>query len=401
MVMGIPADQIAFIHDATSDAQRHELFKAFRAGRIRILLGSTPKLATGAQFADRLAVIRRLDCPLRPLDIVQQNGRGIRPGNLNKAVEIVSYITVGEPVITKSADGKKVTISGISPDAYLYAVNDRKMRMIEDGVYSDDEDLRVIDDLDAVETLDFATLMATAIGDQRYTTKLELENQIRQLEELRQDWQINHARATHNLNHLPGEIERSQQQLQYLIADHDRFTSSDRTLRLSKGAVLKKATEIGQAVLDAIEGKAQPDLTLTIGTYAGGTLTAQSVKNYFDDGISWNLVLHGKEGYSHILPDTPMKVYNALNKIVDWVGERLEETTTRIGQMESELAIAYRLAEQPFEDEARLQELIEEHAKLSKELGLDGLGEVPEGNHEEGSDQPSGEVTVVKDAPPT
>lgn len=398
VAMGIPEDQIAFIHDATSDAQRYELFKAFRAGKKRILLGSTPKLATGAQFADQLAVIRRLDCPLRPLDIVQQNGRGIRPGNLNKVVEIVSYITVGEPVITKSEDGKKVKITGISPDAYLYAVNDRKMRMIQDGVYSDDEDLRVIDDLDAVETLDFATLMATAIGDQRYTTKLELENQIRQLEELRQDWQINHARAKHNLEHFPQEIEQSRQKLNHLTVDHRLFTSGDRILKLPNGAVVDKATEIGQAILDAVEGKALPDQTITIGTYAGGTLTANSQKNYFDDNISWNLVLHGKEGYSHKLSDTPLKVYNALNRIIEWVGERIEETQSRIAQMESELTIAHKLAEQPFEDEAKLIQLLEEHAKLSKELGLDGIGEVPD-EGEEDEKEADGEVEIVGETP--
>lgn len=155
MARGVPEAEIAFVHDAKDDQAKAELFAKVREGKVRILYASTPKLGVGTQIPDRLYQLRHLDCPKRPTDIWQRNGRIIRPGNLHETVEIYFYITTGKPVQRTSTDGKEKTVQGISPDSWLYELVRRKASFIEQGIFSENTGVRTIENVDEV-SLDFA-----------------------------------------------------------------------------------------------------------------------------------------------------------------------------------------------------------------------------------------------------
>ncbi|MFM7219301.1 MAG: helicase-related protein [Nodosilinea sp.] len=209
---GVPETEIAFIHDAKDDKAKAELFERARQGKVRVLVASTAKLGVGTQIPDRLYQLRHLDCPKRPTDIWQRNGRIVRPGNLHSEVEIYFYVTTGKPVQMTDKDGKNTTVQGISPDSWLYELVRRKASFIDAGVNSENNSTRTIEDIDEV-TLDFATLMATATGDRRLIEKMNLDRQVQVLLDLESDYQVRRSIAQRQVNLLPDAISRLEAQI--------------------------------------------------------------------------------------------------------------------------------------------------------------------------------------------
>lgn len=167
--LGVPAEQIAFVHDAGDNpAKRERLFAKVRSGEIRVLMGSTQKLGTGTNVQERLAAIHDLDCPWRPADLEQRLGRIQRQGNTYDHVRDYRYVTEG------------------TFDAYSYQTVERKQRFISQ-LMSSKSPAREAADLDA-DVVTLANIKALATGDPDIQRRMTLENEINQLKLLRASW---------------------------------------------------------------------------------------------------------------------------------------------------------------------------------------------------------------------
>ncbi len=165
---GIPAEQIRFIHEATTDAQKKELFAKVRSGEVRVLLGSTPKMGAGTNVQDRLIAIHNLDCPWRPSDLEQRQGRIERQGNMFPEVEVYRYVT-------------EQTF-----DAYLYQLVESKQKFISQ-IMTSKSPVRSAEDVDEV-ALSFAEVKMLATGDERFKEKMDLDIQVSKLRVLKQSY---------------------------------------------------------------------------------------------------------------------------------------------------------------------------------------------------------------------
>ena len=169
---GIPAEQIRFIHEATTDAQKKELFAKVRSGEVRVLLGSTPKMGAGTNVQDRLKAIHNLDCPWRPSDLEQRQGRIERQGNMFPEVEVYRYVT-------------EQTF-----DAYLYQLVESKQKFISQ-IMTSKSPVRSAEDVDEV-ALSFAEVKMLATGDERFKEKMDLDIQVSKLRVLKQSYLSEH-----------------------------------------------------------------------------------------------------------------------------------------------------------------------------------------------------------------
>ena len=169
---GVPAEQIRFIHEATTDAQKKELFGKVRSGEVRVLLGSTPKMGAGTNVQDRLIAIHNLDCPWRPSDLEQRQGRIERQGNMFPEVEVYRYVT-------------EQTF-----DAYLYQLVESKQKFISQ-IMTSKSPVRSAEDVDEV-ALSFAEVKMLATGDERFKEKMDLDIQVSKLKVLKQSYLSEH-----------------------------------------------------------------------------------------------------------------------------------------------------------------------------------------------------------------
>lgn len=169
---GIPAGQIRFIHEATTDAQKKELFGKVRSGEVRVLFGSTPKMGAGTNVQDRLIAIHNLDCPWRPSDLEQRQGRIERQGNMFPEVEVYRYVT-------------EQTF-----DAYLYQLVESKQKFISQ-IMTSKSPVRSAEDVDEV-ALSFAEVKMLATGDARFKEKMDLDIQVSKLRVLKQSYLSEH-----------------------------------------------------------------------------------------------------------------------------------------------------------------------------------------------------------------
>ena len=172
IALGIPAEQIRFIHEATTDAQKKELFGKVRSGEVRVLFGSTPKMGAGTNVQDRLIAIHNLDCPWRPSDLEQRQGRIERQGNMFPEVEVYRYVT-------------EQTF-----DAYLYQLVESKQKFISQ-IMTSKSPIRSAEDVDEV-ALSFAEVKMLATGDARFKEKMDLDIQVSKLRVLKQSYLSEH-----------------------------------------------------------------------------------------------------------------------------------------------------------------------------------------------------------------
>ena len=223
---GIPAEEIAYIHDAVNDKQRNQLFKKVQKGQIRILIGSTPKLGLGVNVQDKLVALHHLDIPWRPADMIQREGRILRKGNENEKVHIFRYITDG------------------SFDAYSYQLLESKQRMIRD-ILSGTMPKRMCDELDDV-VLNYAEIKAIAVGYPLLKERVEVFNSLSRYRTL----QKRHIEKKHNLEYdllaLPRRIELQKERIENCILDCEYYENNKRKYST------EERNEIRKKIYDAL-----------------------------------------------------------------------------------------------------------------------------------------------------
>ena len=355
---GIPEEQIAFIHDANNEAKKEQLFSSVRSGDIRILMGSTAKMGAGTNVQDRLVALHHLDCPWRPADLEQREGRAIRQGNQNKQVDIYRYVTTS------------------TFDAYLYQMIENKQRFISQ-VMTSKEPLRAMEDVDEA-VLSYAEVKALASGNPLIKDKMETEVQIQRLTTLKQA----HERQQYQLETLiqkeiPREMEETEQSIHPLEIDCQTAAQS-RPAREGAfasmeihGHTYSDKKEAAQSFLAAVkECPVTPggDNGTPVGSYRGFRLFV-TVNSFTHER---SLTIQGENLYFIELGDDK---YGNLQRLDHCLDNQLPSRLARARQYKADLKEQMQNAQEslgkPFEREEELQQAISRLQKLDEELDLD------------------------------
>ena len=237
IAQGMPAEQIAFIHEANTEVRKKELFSKVRTGQVRVLLGSTAKMGAGTNVQDRLVALHDLDCPWRPGDLAQRKGRIERQGNQNPLVHVYRYVTEG------------------TFDAYLWQTVENKQKFISQ-IMTSKSPVRSCDDVDET-ALSFAEIKALCAGDPRIKERMDLDVEVSKLKLMKADHQSKQYRLEDQLlKYFPEEIEKNKGFIAGLEADmatlaahphpEDGFAGME-----VRGDVLTDKENAGAALLDA------------------------------------------------------------------------------------------------------------------------------------------------------
>ena len=197
---GIPDNEIAFIHEADSEAKKKELFSKVRTGDVRVLIGSTQKMGAGTNVQDRLIALHHLDCPWRPSDLTQRNGRMIRQGNQNEKVHVYSYVTEG------------------TFDAYLYQLVEQKQKFISQ-IMTSKTPMRTMEDIDE-KALSYGEIKALATGNPKILEKTNLDSEVTKLKLLKQNFMSQkYDLQDKTLKYFPQEIAKSNERIAAMEED--------------------------------------------------------------------------------------------------------------------------------------------------------------------------------------
>lgn len=350
---GIPAEQIRFIHGATSDAQKKELFAKVRSGEVRVLLGSTPKMGAGTNVQDRLIAIHNLDCPWRPSDLEQRQGRIERQGNRFPEVQVYRYVT-------------EQTF-----DAYLYQLVESKQKFISQ-IMTSKSPVRSAEDVDEV-ALSFAEVKMLATGDERFKEKMDLDIQVSKLKVLKQSYLSEHYDLEDRiLKYFPQTIKECEQRIVCYEADaslarqHQPQGEEKFCPMTLKGITYTEKAAAGEMLLAVCKEypMAEP---AEIGSYRGFKLEV-----FYDTfNAHYCLYLCGKAKHKVDLGTDPLgnltRVENELAKIP----VKLEAAKIKKAETMEQLETAKIEVEKPFAFEDELKEKSERLNALNIELNLD------------------------------
>ena len=356
LAMGIPKEEIAFIHEANTDKQKDELFAKVRKGDVRILLGSTQKMGAGTNVQNKLIALHDLDVPWRPADLEQRAGRIVRQGNENKEVNIYRYITEN------------------TFDAYLWQTIENKQKFISQ-IMTSKTPVRVAEDMDE-SSLNYAEIKALATGDPKIKEKMDLDNEVTKLKMLEANFKSNRYRLEDKVaKNYPEEIARTEKLIEAVKKDmanvepkaegEEKFTSI--TIAGEKITDKKLA---GEKLLEAIK-TVKINESKMIGKYRNMDLEVSY--NFFTN--EHNFSLNGAAKHSGELGTSAdgniIRLDNALEKMPEKL-KRLEEKLT---STKEQLENAKEELKKPFEKADELKSKVLRLAELNKLLDM---GEVEE-----------------------
>lgn len=351
---GVPADEVRFIHEAKNDTQKEALFQQVREGKVRVLLGSTGKLGTGTNVQDLLIAGHDLDCPYRPSDLEQRDGRVIRQKNGNEDVYIYRYVTEN------------------TFDAYMYQLLEIKQGFISQ-VHTPNPSVREAADMDEV-TMSFAEIKALASGDPRIKERVELEVDVQKLSLLQKRHENQQFRLKRRIAAIPDELDSSRRQLDRLRQDKMLVDSSPSRVEGEKlppmevmGTVYEKAGEAGKALLAAYKKSAAGSLT-PIATLRGFTILAdkRDKTNYPRFQLAGTSKFQVSASESEV--GTVIRFHNVLDKSIP---ESIKDHKKYISELEKELTSSREALGLPFPRAAELAEKKRRLDSLTKELDID------------------------------
>ena len=358
---GVPKAEIAFIHDAESDAEKKLLFDAVNAGRLRILIGSTEKMGAGTNVQRRLVALHHLDAPWRPRDIEQREGRILRQGNMNQEVGIYRYVTEG------------------SFDAYMWQTLETKARFIQQ-VMNGQTSVRSAEDLDG-GALTYAEIKAIASGNPAVMEKVKVDTEVRKLDQLRAAHLNQQYSIRQQVRNLPSEIKDKQEKIERFSTDiarrdahHDEnfsMTVGNRTYS-GKGAREQAAEALTKVVLSW-----RDDLSLQVrGDFRGFEILSRGRKTTSlvleDEENLPELFIRGSGIYkAQMNAENPIGTMQSIEYALRGLDKAVADERERTARAEKMLADFQQQAGRPFEHEARLKELLVRQTELNAALDLD------------------------------
>ena len=349
---GIPREQIAFIHEANTEARKKELFAKVRSGQVRVLMGSTFKMGAGMNVQDRLVALHDLDCPWRPGDLEQRSGRIIRQGNRNKEVHIYRYVTES------------------TFDAYLWQTVENKQKFISQ-IMTSKSPVRSCEDIDEA-ALSYAEIKALCAGDERIREKMDLDVDVARLRLMKANHQSQQYRLEDNiLRHFPAQIEENKGFLSGFETDmktleahphpKDGFAGME-----VKGDFLTDKDNAGAAILEAFKD-AKGLEPVPIGSYRGFSMSL-TVENFGKDFI---LTLKGRMSHRVELGKDARGNLVRIDNALAQMPERYKTVHGRLENVQAQLATAKAELGKPFPQEAELKEKSARLAELNAELNID------------------------------
>lgn len=342
---GVPANEIAFIHDAKKDEAKLKLFTAMNEGKVRILLGSTEKLGVGSNFQRRLCALHHLDVPYRPPDLEQREGRILRQGNINEKVKIFNYIAEG------------------SFDARMWGIVSYKAKFINQ-LLSGKVTGREADDAFEAVVLQADEMAALASGNPLAIREIELSAEIAQLEAEKADFLEQRRRATGNVARLPGVIQAREREAENIKKDIERRqdVSGDKFRMTIGKSTYTSRGKAQEALQKAIEFAHKAGKRFKVGSVGGLDLFYDPSSGFYLAG-ALEYVVVGKHNEEELTPRKIENVLKSLERRLAGVQEEIEYSEKVLKASEEQLKKA-------FPKEEKLQELIIERDQIRKELNL-------------------------------
>ena len=349
---GIPAEQVRFIHEATTDAQKKELFGKVRSGEVRVLFGSTPKMGAGTNVQDRLIAIHNLDCPWRPSDLEQRQGRIERQGNMFPEVEVYRYVT-------------EQTF-----DAYLYQLVESKQKFISQ-IMTSKSPVRSAEDVDEV-ALSFAEVKMLATGDARFKEKMDLDIQVSKLRVLKQSYLSEHYDLEDRvLKYYPQTIKEYEERIagyenDAALVEQHKPQGEDKFCPMTlKGMTYTEKADAGEMLL-AICKDYPMSAPTEIGSYRGFRMEI-----YYDIvNAHYCMNLCGKAKHKVDLGADALGNLTRIENELSKLPARLEAAKTKKAETIAQLETAKEEIKKPFAFEDELKEKTERLNALNIELNL-------------------------------
>lgn len=361
---GVPATEVAFIHEANTDTRKKELFAKVRNGDVRVLLGSTAKCGAGMNVQDRLVALHDLDCPWRPGDLTQRSGRIIRQGNNNEQVKIFRYVTED------------------TFDAYLWQTVENKQKFISQ-IMTSKSPVRSCEDIDEA-ALSYAEIKALCAGNPLIKEKMDLDVEVSRLKLLKANHQSTKYRLEDNLlKHFPESIEKNKGYIKGF--EQDIVTLTEHTQKVPQGELLKDDFKItikgdtltdkdnaGAAILEACK-EIKNSNPVEIGSYKGFTMYL----SYAAFGNEHTLTLKGAMSHTAKLGldarGNLTRIDNALNNMP----QRLQSVQKELENLYNQQAAAKLEVQKPFTQEQELKEKTARLAVLDRELNMSAMRSAP------------------------
>ena len=353
---GVPAEEVAFIHDADTEAKKKDLFAKVRTGQVRVLLGSTQKMGAGTNVQDKQVAVHHLDVGWRPSDMIQRNGRIIRQGNRNKEVQVYQYVTEG------------------TFDAYLYQTLENKQKFISQ-IMTSQSPVRSCDDVDE-QALSYAEIKALCAGNPLIKEKMDLDIDVARLKVLKADHQSQQYRMEDKLlKYFPVEIEKQTSYIHGFEANmktveaHPQIADGFCGMEIMGKAYTEKA-DAGEILLAACKDTKSADPVL-LGSYRGFQmeLSFDSFRNEFD------VTLKGAVSHRVALGTDARGNITRLDNALAGIPECLERANEQLNNLYNQQEAAKAEVGKPFPQEAELTAKSQRLAELDAALNTEDSAE--------------------------
>ena len=349
---GIPREQIAFIHEANTEARKKELFAKVRAGQVRVLMGSTFKMGAGMNVQDRLVALHDLDCPWRPGDLEQRSGRIIRQGNRNKEVHIYRYVTES------------------TFDAYLWQTVENKQKFISQ-IMTSKSPVRSCEDVDET-ALSYAEIKALCAGDERIKEKMDLDVDVARLKLMKASHQSQQYKLEDSLlKKFPEDIEKSRGFISGLEADMKTLAAHPHPEDGFAGMTVKNDNltdkdNAGAALLEAFKDVRGME-PVPVGTYRGFQMSL----TLEDFGRDYVLTLKGQMTHRVTLGKDARGNLTRIDNVLNAMPDRLQNVRNTLDATTAQMEAAKAELGKPFPQEEELRVKSARLAELNAELNID------------------------------
>lgn len=352
---GIPAEEIAFIHEANNDKQKADLFAKVRAGKVRVLLGSTQKMGAGTNVQDKIIASHDIDCPWRPSDLEQRAGRTVRQGNENDTVHLYRYVTEN------------------TFDAYLYQLVEAKQKFVGQ-VMTSKTPVRSIEDVDEA-ALSYAEIKMLATGNPHIKEKMDLDMQVQNLKMLKSNYYSERFDLEDKVTReYPQDIARYNSQIKALKVD---IETANKTLKASadyfsgmdiNGVHYTEKKAAGEAIIRIMKSFKNSSETLPVGSYRGFTMEMYISRGF---RLEYILAIRGAMTHTINLGTDTLGNITRIDNCIDHLAGDFEKAEKNLAETEKQLEIAKESLKEPFEQAEELAEKQERLDELNEILCLD------------------------------
>ncbi len=349
---GIPPDEIAFIHEATSETKREELFSKVRIGEIRVLMGSTLKMGAGTNVQDKIIALHHLDCAWTPDALTQRNGRGIRRGNENPIVHTYNYVTQG------------------TFDAYMYETVERKQKFIGQ-IMTSKTPVRSMEDVDE-RALDYAIIKGVATGNPLMQEKTELETKTAKLKMLKQSYlsqkydleEMVERKYPQQIKECSETIENLKEDSQYLL-ENTKINTDNFSPMILNNTIYNERAKAGEKILELCK-TIKDTKGVYIGEYRGFKMYLEF--NTFEK--VFQVALKNKMTYRATLGSDKVGAITRINNALESVSKTIEDNMVRLENLKVQYKNAQDNLSIPFAQENELQESLARLKEVNKELKI-------------------------------